>query len=389
MPVPLHMEPHTKAKHTVLTEYLKAWFPILTTWDNRVIYLDGFAGCGEYDDADHSIGSPQIAIDTALNHILFKSKLSKKELVFWFIEKESASIDHLEQRLGSRYGNKTTNGYSRLPSNWSVDATPGEFSKVAGPLVSGLEQKGANLAPTLAFVDPFGYKDLDRDLMGRILRFPKCELLVTYMTGFMDRFSYDASHEDSIKATLGIDDNVLASIRAIATREERDLEWLRLLNNGIVTAAERQAAAASTPLPRIMRLSFKLSDQSNNVLFYLVYFTKNLVGIDVMKGAMYRASRDWSYAFSDYNFVPDQTQLFDYTDEKAWLKDAAEVVYSKFKGRKLVSFPEIRDFVRDPEVRYYFRTGILDVLQDDGRIVVHRGNRKKNSYPEDCLIDFS
>lgn len=60
------IEPHTRAKHQILEECLKAWFPILLRWQGRVLYLDGFAGPGVYSGGEE--GSPIIALKTALTH---------------------------------------------------------------------------------------------------------------------------------------------------------------------------------------------------------------------------------------------------------------------------------------------------------------------------------
>lgn len=43
------IEAHTEAKHDILRYYLGAWFPILARAQRRLIYVDGFAGPGEYD----------------------------------------------------------------------------------------------------------------------------------------------------------------------------------------------------------------------------------------------------------------------------------------------------------------------------------------------------
>lgn len=75
--------PHTEAKHQILEEYLKAWFPILFRFHDRVVYLDGFAGPGIY--AGKEDGSPIIAIRTALQHRMAERF---REIVFWFIEKD-------------------------------------------------------------------------------------------------------------------------------------------------------------------------------------------------------------------------------------------------------------------------------------------------------------
>ena len=84
MPVPSetiwNIEPHTLAKHKILERYLQAWYPILNTYNRRIIYLDGFCGPGCYSGGEP--GSPIIAIDTALTH---RSKMVG-EVVFVFID---------------------------------------------------------------------------------------------------------------------------------------------------------------------------------------------------------------------------------------------------------------------------------------------------------------
>jgi len=62
------LEPHTEAKHEILKRYLQAWFPIMSKWNGRILYIDGFAGPGEYSNGDP--GSPLIAINTAIEHEL-------------------------------------------------------------------------------------------------------------------------------------------------------------------------------------------------------------------------------------------------------------------------------------------------------------------------------
>jgi three-Cys-motif partner protein len=60
------IEPHTQAKHAILRRYLEAWFPILSTYNKRVVYLDGFCGPGRYEGGEP--GSPLIALNVAKHH---------------------------------------------------------------------------------------------------------------------------------------------------------------------------------------------------------------------------------------------------------------------------------------------------------------------------------
>jgi three-Cys-motif partner protein len=55
-----------RTKHSILRKYLGAWFPILTSWSGRVLYIDCHAGRGRHKTGEE--GSPIIALNCLLNH---------------------------------------------------------------------------------------------------------------------------------------------------------------------------------------------------------------------------------------------------------------------------------------------------------------------------------
>src|SRR5438128_12378415 len=101
------------------------------------------------------------------------------------------------------------------------------------------------------------------------------------------------------------------------------------LDNAMGTGS---ADMAVNPQP-IYKLSYRILDASNHTLYYLVYFTKSPKGIEVMKHAMSKAGKQWSYRFSDYDFDPRQSTILDYTNEKPWIRDEAERIYQQFRGK--------------------------------------------------------
>ncbi len=137
------IDDHTRAKHEILRRYLEAWLPIMTSYNGRIIYLDGFAGPGEYEKGEP--GSPIIAIDTFLTHI--HAPIRTKEVLFLFIEQEHARCEHLKQLLAQR----------KLPSTASYEISEGIFDETMTELLTQLESQQLRLAPTFAFIDPFGY----------------------------------------------------------------------------------------------------------------------------------------------------------------------------------------------------------------------------------------
>jgi three-Cys-motif partner protein len=107
----IQMTPHTAAKHLLLRRYLDCWFPILGRYNNRINYIGGFSGPGEYADGEK--GSPIIAIESAKSHVESGTVSPEVDVNFIFIDRNEAFIHHLEsipgvdgdQDDGSKYGN--------------------------------------------------------------------------------------------------------------------------------------------------------------------------------------------------------------------------------------------------------------------------------------------
>ena len=83
------LDEHSLGKHLVLKSYINAWFPILSKYNGRLLFIDGFAGPGEYKNG--YIGSPLIALDAALYHR--HEAVREQEIIFFFIENDRKRLD--------------------------------------------------------------------------------------------------------------------------------------------------------------------------------------------------------------------------------------------------------------------------------------------------------
>ena len=178
------IEPHTKAKHEILRRYWQAWLPIISTRGGRVLYIDGFAGPGKYAGSED--GSPLVVLKSACNHIARPTS----EVVFAFIEEDKARFDSLEGALEEI---KPT-----LPQNFKVYADHGVFNDQMTNIFNHLDQQGARMAPSLVFVDPFGFAQTPFRTVERIMRTPHCEVLVTLSARIQKRRNLNRSRWDAI-----------------------------------------------------------------------------------------------------------------------------------------------------------------------------------------------
>jgi len=83
------LEQHTAKKHEILRRYFQAWLPIMSKYNPRILYVDGFAGPGEYSKGEP--GSPLQVLKSAIEH---KYK-SEAELTCLFVEADSERYAHL------------------------------------------------------------------------------------------------------------------------------------------------------------------------------------------------------------------------------------------------------------------------------------------------------
>ena len=163
------LTPHTAAKHMLLQRYLGAWFPILTRWNGRVVFFDGFAGPGEYSGGEP--GSPILALETLLDHHHLE-RMASSEICFIFNESERDRHDHLQTVVDRIRAERKP-----WPKHVRVEVTNGKFEDTAEEMLGYLAEQKVRLAPTFAFVDPFGVKGLPIELLGRLLNFSRCEVL--------------------------------------------------------------------------------------------------------------------------------------------------------------------------------------------------------------------
>ena len=364
------LEPHTKAKHELLRRYLGAWFPILTAsgFNRRVVFLDGFAGPGIYSNGEP--GSPLIAIQTLVDHTYFDG-MSRTEFVFLFVEADAARFASLEQELGE-YWSRRDGG---KPPNVRVELFNDEFAAVAAQLVETIRDQNKQLAPTLAFIDPFGWSGVPLSAIRDLLASDKCEVLFNFMYDSVNRFVADerpgvARHFEELFSTSG-GEHMAASALVGDERKVflRDLYMKQLSDEG------------GFPFVR----SFEMIDTDRGrTAYFLMFGTRHHKGLQVMKDAMWSLDPVTGARFA--GFAADQQMLFTPEPDFAPLRSA---LLAKFVGRE-VSTDEIKRFViekTDYKTSHY-KKQVLRPLEEEGTVVCQSSRSRRFTYADGVILRF-
>lgn len=349
MPTVWPLEPHTAAKHSILRRYLQGYYPKMASTRGRIVFVDGFAGPGEYEGGEP--GSPVIALESLITHRHFP-RMPGCEFIFLFIEENLSRFAMLRDKLAER----------QHPPNVKVRVGHGTFEEHMGRVLDSLGEK--QMAPAFVMVDPFGVKGLPLDLLRRLASFPKTELLVTFIYESMSRFLSSDKFEPPLDALFG-------------TREWRDAARLAPPSKRkfLSDLYANQLRGIGMEYVRL----FEMRDARNRTEYFLAFATHSLEGLRVMKDAMWKVDQAGGVAFSDFTAPSrEQATLFEAKPNYAQLRD---LMLGHFAGQQRVPIENINAFVL---VETAFReTDGRDVLRDaekEGAVKVKRPDRRRKNY---------
>jgi three-Cys-motif partner protein len=354
------LTPHTAKKHEILRRYFQAWLPILATTQRRLLYIDGFAGPGEYQGG--APGSPLVILNAARDH---RFKFTS-ELVCVFIESRKDRYDHLLGLL-----DKTN---STLPRNIKFQAIHGTFNEQLTQIFANVDEQKRRLAPTLAFLDPFGFSQTPFGTIVKLMKNPMCEVFVNVMYEEINRFlsipdqarHFDSlfdrpewrqviEHSDPVERFRGLHDLYLKQLRTVA-------KYAR---------------------------SFLMVNMSNMPDYLLFFATNNLMGLKKMKEAMWKVDPTGEFQFSDYTDADTQLQLFGAKPDFELLRRA---IARKF-SRTEIAIEVVEEWVlsETPYLDTHIRKHALTPMERDDEkvsVVNPKPGRRRFTYPDGTILRF-
>ena len=347
------IDPHTFAKHEILQSYLKAWFPIISRYNNTINYIDGFAGPGIY--AKGEIGSPIIALNVALGH----TTELKGNINFIFIDEREDRIANLNEEL---------NKLSRK-SNFKILVRKGKFHDVVDD-VSNLEKDGKILAPTFVFIDPFGFSGIPATIIKKLLRIPKVEVFINFSVDSINRFIGTKDVDFHINELFGTE-KVYELIKTSKNRvgDLRDL-YQKLLRSSAYFVRY-----------------FEMRNFEDRPIYYLFFASNNELGHLKMKEAMWKVDKEGDFKFSDAT-NPNQIVFF---EKDNFGEEVFSIIKEKF-GTTTNDVEAYRAFIEN-ETAFLSKhlNQALKYAEDNSYIEVNNlkkdgGKRRKGTFPNRTIL---
>jgi len=160
----------TQIKHQILEKYLQAYFNVIGARHNNLVYIDGFAGPGRYEDESTgrcALGSPMRALQLIAN----KPELAQR-VNSLFIESDEHHYEELKRRVQEFYQQ-----HDHIKEPVTIKA---KFADAIEALQRHFEDTGNSIAPTFLFVDPCGVGGAPMNCIAAIASLKWCEVFIFF-----------------------------------------------------------------------------------------------------------------------------------------------------------------------------------------------------------------
>lgn len=366
------MEPHTEAKHKILTAYYGAWLSIVGQRFPRTVFVDGFAGPGRYSGGEP--GSPITVLQEAEKVLTRKTQSLHSSLraEHWFIEENPARKQHLDGEVSAvSYSDPRLVIHSPLL---------GSFEQHIRTILMTLPP--STVVPLLVFIDPFGAKGFSMGILEQILRRDSAEVFLLFDVDGIDRLlmAWDQpGNAAAVTSIFGVPESELRAIKDTPGDQKTRIPMLREL----FSSSLKRRDIARRLLP------FQMLNQSGVVLYDLVFLTNNDKGFVKMKEAMWKADSTGDFRFSDAEAEQSGLPLDFLPEDRLWLKLVGEF------GGRTVSGDAVNVFV-DLQTRFLqpHKTEALRKHEEDGLFtgqqitVTGRKSKGARGYPPHVQIQF-
>lgn len=355
------LEPHTKGKHMVLQHYMGAWLPILTSWNGRVLFVDAFAGPGEYSGGEP--GSPVIALRALINHRALRQ--IRSEVKYLFIEKDSERSGHLQGVLSRLKGD--------LPSNCNYRVINSTFDETLTDVLDNIEEQRTSLAPAFVMIDPFGVSGTPMRTIGRILANPSSEVYISLMYREMNRFLGHPSFQPYLDELFGCRDWRQAT--SMTESEDRKHLLFNLYRDQLKKRGVKYV------------IWFELYEKQE--LVYAIFFgTQHLDGCNKMKQAIWKVD-----PFGDFKFrggqLGQQTLGDSVTVDFGLLESTLQ---GQFRAKGWQKIETVEDFVKSDATDFHtghLKQKTLTPMEKKGMIEVDRPPaRRRGGFVQGTRILF-
>lgn len=361
-------------KARIVSKYFSAWASVILATlkrypyhNQKMAYIDLFAGPGRYDDQSKS--TPLLVLEK----ILASPDLSKR-MITLFNDKDSANTESLKTAI------------NQLDGIEKLKYAPAFYNEEVGDEIAKMFSD-TQIVPTFFFVDPWGYKGLSLNLISSIIKDWGCDCVFFFNYNRVNMgVTNDANAIRKHMASLFGNEQLSAVRHECKNKspEEREMIVVQALCDALRNNGSQY----------VLPFRFK-NDEGTRTSHHLIFLSKSFRGYDIMKEIMSKESSDNIDGVASFEYNPrdvhfKQGSLFDLLSRP--LDDLQDMLLQQYAGRT-VDFNRLYEehSVDKPYAKKNYKQ-VLKTLLETGRITAinaKTGNLpRKGTFSDDMRITF-
>ena len=352
------LDDHTLGKHMVLRAYMDAWLPIILSKFERAMFVDAFAGPGEYENGKP--GSPLIALKALAEHS--SQSMMTGQMDYVFIEERNDRFVHLKKVIDRQ----RTSG--SIPAICGIDSFNDTFAHVLPKLIESISLARI---PTFVMIDPFGVSGVGMEHIHGLMSYPSTEVYISFMYEAMNRFKHHPNFESHLDNLFGCPD----------WRQGIDMPDGKARKDFFYGLYRKQLKLSGGQHV----LNFELYE-GNQLKYALFFATKSNQGCDKMKQAMWKVAPLGGYSFRSNTLgqLSFEAKVVDFNELDRALID-------EFGMEQPIKIEAIEDFMCSDRVLFHssqLKSRLADMERASSLIVDQSPRKKRGAFPPGTLLRF-
>jgi len=351
-------------KAVIVEKYFDAWAGIITSTqdrfggDNRIGYVDLFAGPGRYKDG--AVSTPLRVLGKALENDIYTERL-----VTIFNDKDEDNVLSLEEAIKGLPG---INKLKHYPIVWNKE--------VGDKIAAEFEQ--IDKIPILAFIDPWGYKGLSLRLVDAFLKDWGCDCIFFFNYSRINAGLSNPMVKEHMSALFG---------EQRAGKLKDDIEQLSPQERESIIVNELGLALKGFGHRYVLPFCFKNSS-GKRTTHHLIFVSKHFRGYEVMKGIMAKASSEENQGVPSFTFSPaiSRRQRFLFEFHRP-LDELEEMLLDEYTGQVLT----MREIYEAHSVdRPFIAKNYKDILtkMENNGFIKTKGRKSSRGFADNIIVLF-
>lgn len=338
------VKPHTEAKLKFYIYYLERYLPVLfkSQFVEKINIYDMFCGQALYDDGKEG---GAVRAFNKLKEVQENNPNSNTEITLTLNDLSKKRIKKINDWLELQ-----TETFTTIPYN--EDATV-----LIRKLIDGINNKQNKKTRNLVFIDPYGYKEIDKNLIEELLRNERTEVIVFLPINQMTRFKDKAVGDDVEKDFLPLK-RFIEQFGIDVDTVNDDIELIKKIEQSL---SFRE---------KYFSTSYHIKNQQGK--YYALFFmTSHIYGLEKILEVKWRLDDQQGIGFNDTN----QTDMFLETQKIDELKERLKLYLKEGKNNN-----EIYEWTLKHGFMPKHTNKILREMQTNNRLKVTPGTTRKGSF---------